>query len=62
MGSVAGSAADADADAATTGPLRAFHYVLWLLLNGGMWNSGDRILWGRFEMCGMWGWWKLTWW
>lgn len=41
-------------------PLRTLHYVLWLLLNGGMWNSGDRILCGRFEIWGICGWWKFT--
>lgn len=29
-------------------PRLAFYYVLWLLLNGGMWNKGDKILCGRF--------------
>lgn len=41
-------------------PLHAVHYVLWLLLNGGMWNSGDRILCDMFGRCEMCGWWKFT--
>lgn len=56
----AGSTTTVPGGGRSAGPLQALHYVLWLLLNGGMWNSGDRILcdmFGRWEMC---GWWKFT--